>query len=291
VCSSSAERATSARGQAAVPRARHRADPAEPRTQRRRHIPGARTVRADVTDPAGMRAGGRGSTGTRSLTGIAFSEEDVERDIESCSRSHRAVRLHQHCAALPQGPRRGGHYGRPRRSRTRTGSTPARRSRAKNGSNAAHRDEGFPATIVRPSHTYDTVIPVPIGGWNRVHDRRSAQDRKEDHHSRPGTSLWTMTHAKTSRRGSSGCSGSSRRSARSSTSPPTKVLTWNQIYGASPTRRATWRTPPHPDRRISRRASRRWRGRSRGQGPRHGCSTNSKIKRFVPQFASDHPFP
>ena len=29
----------------------------------------------------------------------------------------------------------------------------------------AYREKGFPATIVRPSHTYETVIPVAIGSW------------------------------------------------------------------------------------------------------------------------------
>lgn len=30
---------------------------------------------------------------------------------------------------------------------------------------AAYEATGFPATIVRPSHTYSTVIPLTIGGW------------------------------------------------------------------------------------------------------------------------------
>ena len=29
----------------------------------------------------------------------------------------------------------------------------------------AYRDEGFPVTIVRPSMTYDTNLPIAIGGW------------------------------------------------------------------------------------------------------------------------------
>jgi nucleoside-diphosphate-sugar epimerase len=28
---------------------------------------------------------------------------------------------------------------------------------------AAHREFGFPITIVRPSHTYDTIVPVAVG--------------------------------------------------------------------------------------------------------------------------------
>ena len=29
----------------------------------------------------------------------------------------------------------------------------------------AYREKGFPVTIVRPSHTYETVIPAAVGSW------------------------------------------------------------------------------------------------------------------------------
>ena len=56
----------------------------------------------------------------------------------------------------------------------------------------AFRDDGFPMTIVRPSHTYDEVF-VPVTGGRAVIERLRA--------GRPvivpgdGTSLWTLTHA------------------------------------------------------------------------------------------------
>ncbi|MDR0592064.1 MAG: NAD-dependent epimerase/dehydratase family protein, partial [Bifidobacteriaceae bacterium] len=54
------------------------------------------------------------------------------------------------------------------------------------------RRDGFPATIVRPSHTYDAPMSVTPGGWTDVARMRRG---------RPvvvpgdGTSLWTLTHA------------------------------------------------------------------------------------------------
>ncbi|HET9974159.1 MAG TPA: SDR family oxidoreductase [Streptosporangiaceae bacterium] len=56
---------------------------------------------------------------------------------------------------------------------------------------AAYRDEGFPATIIRPSHTYDqTSVPFD-GGWT-VLGRMLAGKPVIVHGD--GTSLWTLTH-------------------------------------------------------------------------------------------------
>jgi nucleoside-diphosphate-sugar epimerase len=55
----------------------------------------------------------------------------------------------------------------------------------------AYRDEGFPMTIVRPSHTYDrTMIPLH-GGWTML--ERMRQGKEVVVHG-DGTSLWTLTH-------------------------------------------------------------------------------------------------
>ncbi len=57
----------------------------------------------------------------------------------------------------------------------------------------AWRDSDFPATIVRPSHTYDeTLIPVE-GGWTVI-DRMRRGLPVVVHGD--GTSLWTLTHAR-----------------------------------------------------------------------------------------------
>ena len=55
----------------------------------------------------------------------------------------------------------------------------------------AYRAEGFPVTIVRPSHTYDrTSVPFD-GGWT-VSDRMRRGKEIVVHGD--GTSLWTLTH-------------------------------------------------------------------------------------------------
>ncbi len=55
----------------------------------------------------------------------------------------------------------------------------------------AFREHGFPATIVRPSHTYDrTRIPV-VGGWTAVERMRRGKPAVVQG---DGTSLWVLTH-------------------------------------------------------------------------------------------------
>ena len=58
----------------------------------------------------------------------------------------------------------------------------------------AHRATGYPMTIVRPSHTYDTIVPVAVGKSDyTIVDRIRRGDPVIVHGE--GTSLWTLTHA------------------------------------------------------------------------------------------------
>src|SRR5664279_3825363 len=57
---------------------------------------------------------------------------------------------------------------------------------------AAYRSEGFPATIVRPSHTYDRTAVPWDGGWSVVDRMRRGVPVPVPG---DGTSLWTLTHA------------------------------------------------------------------------------------------------
>ncbi len=81
---------------------------------------------------------------------------------------------------------------------------------------AAYRNEGFPATIIRPSHTYDeTMVPLE-GGWTAL--ARMRQGKAVVVHG-DGTSLWTLTHHEDFARGFVPLLGHPRASATRSTSP------------------------------------------------------------------------
>lgn len=97
-----------------------------------------------------------------------------------------------------------------------------------------YRDEGFPITIVRPSHTYDERS-IPLG----VHGRKGSwQIAKRMLEGKPviihgdGTSLWTMTHNSDFAKGFIGLMGNLHAIGESVQITSDESLTWNQIYEA-----------------------------------------------------------
>jgi nucleoside-diphosphate-sugar epimerase len=90
----------------------------------------------------------------------------------------------------------------------------------------AYRDDGFPATIVRPSHTYDkTLVPLE-GGWTVL--GRMLQGKPVVVHG-DGTSLWTLTHHEDFARGFVPLLGHSRVIGEAFHITSDDVLTWDQI--------------------------------------------------------------
>jgi nucleoside-diphosphate-sugar epimerase len=91
---------------------------------------------------------------------------------------------------------------------------------------SAYRQEGFPATIVRPSHTYDkTSVPFD-GGWTVL--GRMLQGKPIVVHG-DGTSLWTLTHHRDFARGFVPLLGHPRTIGDAFHITSDDVLSWNQI--------------------------------------------------------------
>jgi len=90
----------------------------------------------------------------------------------------------------------------------------------------AYREEEFPATIVRPSHTYDkTTVPL-AGGWTVL--GRMRQGKPIVVHG-DGTSLWTLTHHRDFALGFVPLLGQQRTIGEAFHITSDDVLTWNQI--------------------------------------------------------------
>ena len=96
----------------------------------------------------------------------------------------------------------------------------------------AYREQQFPMTIIRPSHTYDNRS-VPLG----VHgDKGSFQVLKRMLEGKPviihgdGTSLWTMTHNTDFAKGYVGLMGNPHAIGEAFQITNDETLTWNQIY-------------------------------------------------------------
>jgi nucleoside-diphosphate-sugar epimerase len=94
----------------------------------------------------------------------------------------------------------------------------------------AYREEGFPITIVRPSLTYDTVIPIAIGGFNKFNTAKRILDGKEIIIHGDGTSLWTVTHSDDFAKGFVGLLGLQTAIGHAFHITSDEVLTWNMIY-------------------------------------------------------------
>ena len=90
----------------------------------------------------------------------------------------------------------------------------------------AYREEGFPATIVRPSHTYDRTSVPAHAGWTLI--ERMRLEREVVVHG-DGTSLWTLTHSDDFAKGFVPLLGNTRTIGEAFHITSDDVLTWNQI--------------------------------------------------------------
>lgn len=95
-----------------------------------------------------------------------------------------------------------------------------------------YREEGFPVTIVRPSHTYDERnIPLGVHGnngfWQVI---RRMMDEKPVIIQGDGTSLWTLTFNEDFATGYVGLMGNRHAIGEAFQITGDETLTWNQIY-------------------------------------------------------------
>ncbi|WP_149303437.1 NAD-dependent epimerase/dehydratase family protein [Pareuzebyella sediminis] len=94
----------------------------------------------------------------------------------------------------------------------------------------AYRKEEFPITIVRPSLTYDTVIPIAIGGFDKYNTANRILTGKEIIVHGDGTSLWTVTHSDDFAKGFVGLLGLRQAIGHAFHITSDEVLSWNMIY-------------------------------------------------------------
>lgn len=158
-----------------------------------------------------------------------------------------------------------------------------------------NRENDFPITIVRPSHTYHTVIPVSLGGWMEY----TAVDRMK--RGLPvvvhgdGTSLWTITHALDFAKGFIGLLNNPKAIGEAFHITSDEAMTWNYIYQM--VGKAVGVTPKliHiASESIVRYAQNNngpdVAGTLLGDKSYSAVFDNSKIKRLVPNFICTIPF-
>lgn len=160
---------------------------------------------------------------------------------------------------------------------------------------ALYRERNFPVTIVRPSHTYKTVIPVTLGGWeeytvvNRIRKGLPIVVQGD------GTSLWTVTHSDDFAKGFSGLLGNQHAIGESFQITSDEVLSWNQIYqtlahAAGCEAKIVHISSDYICDYADRHNYPSQRGNLLGDKAHCAIFDNSKIKRFVPDYVATIPF-
>lgn len=152
--------------------------------------------------------------------------------------------------------------------------------------------DGFPLTIVRPSHTYgDSRLPVAIHGGSSWQVVKRMLAGKPVLIPGDGTSLWTLTHADDFAVGFTGLMGNPRALGRAVHITSDESLTWNAIHEAIASALGVTLRPLHvPSHLLSRVSQYDFRGSLMGDKANSVLFDNSLIRSLVPEFRPSIPF-
>lgn len=161
--------------------------------------------------------------------------------------------------------------------------------------NWLYREHQFPVTIIRPSHTYEFVIPVAIGGWNDYTIIDRIRNGKPIIVHGDGTSLWTITHSDDFASGFIGLLANQQAIGHAFHITSDEILTWNQIYETVAEAAGHKPNLVHISSdficEVADNFNWPWmRGNLLGDKAVSVIFDNSKIKRFVPAFKAEIPF-
>ena len=152
----------------------------------------------------------------------------------------------------------------------------------------AYREQDFPLTVVRPSHTYDRTKIAMVGGWTDIHRMRAGLPVMVHG---DGTSLWTLTHSRDFAKAFVGLLGRPQAVGESYTITSDEYLPWNQIY------QLFARAAGVPEPELVHVASETIAAHSEELGPNllgdrsHSVIfDNTKVKSLVPDYCATVPF-
>lgn len=155
-----------------------------------------------------------------------------------------------------------------------------------------YRENGFPCTIIRPSHTYDErYLPVAIhgnnGSWQVLH---RILNKKPVLIQGDGTSLWTLTHAKDFAKAFVGIMGHPLAIGEIFHITSDEALTWNQIYDAIGEALGEKPIKYHVSSSFLSYCDPELKGTLTGDKSNTVVFDNSKIKQLVPSFSAEIRF-
>jgi nucleoside-diphosphate-sugar epimerase len=256
---------------------------------RRVEIPGATILQGDIADAGATAALLRDHHWDVVVDWIAYTADQVERDIDLFRGRTRQYIFISSASA----------YQKPLLHPVITESTPLcnpfwEYSRNKIACEElltrVYREEGFPMTVVRPSHTYDTIIPALIGsGTEYTLIDRMKRGAKVIVHG-DGTTLWTLTHAEDFAVGFVGLMGHQQAIGHAFHITSDESLTWNQVFRTLGEAIGVEPQIVHIPSDFICRQEPSLTGNLLGDKAYSVLFDNSKIKRFVPEFKAVIPY-
>jgi len=252
-------------------------------------IAGAKTIRADISQIQETSLTLQNHKWDVVVNWIAFNTGDIQRDFELFKGKTKQYIFISSASA----------YQKPASHPIITESTPLKNPFWKYSQdkiaceemlNTFYRNEDFPITIVRPSYTYDNVIPVAIGGFREytLIDRLKKGQKIIVHGD--GTSLWTNTHAEDFAVGFTGLIGHQQAIGHSFHITSDEILTWDQIYTAVANAVDVAPNIVHIPSDFLCKINENLRGELLGDKSNSVIFDNTKIKTFVPEYKAVIPF-
>jgi nucleoside-diphosphate-sugar epimerase len=239
-------------------------------------------IRADVTDADSVEAVLRDRSFDVVINFLSYDADDARRSILTF-KGRAGHYVHISSASV---------YGKPVLQTPIVESTPTHnrfleyaraKLRAERALLQAYADEGFPVTIVRPSHTYDDAHPPLPGDWTVV--ARMTRGAEIPVHG-DGTSLWTLTHAEDFALGLVGLIMNPKAIGETFHITSEDVYTWDQIYTIIGTAAGVQAKLVHIPSEFFPVAAPDWPWSDLmvGDLAHSAVFDNSKIRRFVPSF-------
>ena len=247
---------------------------------------GAKILRGDIRDPASVREALGDLDFDAVVDWVAFTPEHIEIDLDLFTRRTRQYVFISSASA----------YQKPLGHLPITESTPLHNpfweySRNKIACEErlirAYREDGFPMTIVRPSHTYDRTLLPMDGGWTVV-DRMRRSKPVIVHGD--GTSLWTLTHHRDFAVGFVGLLGRPAVIGEAVQITGDEWLTWNQIFELVAGAAGVQAQLVHVPSEIIAAFAPNWGAGLLGDKAHSVVFDNTKIKRLVPEFRATIPY-
>ncbi len=247
---------------------------------------GVRTLRADVRKPEQMRSALEGKDFDVVVDWLAFTPDHIRADIDLfAGRTGQFVFISSASA-----------YQTPPGRLPILESTPLRnpvwqysqdKIACEDELVRAYREDGFPATIVRPSHTYDrTSLPFQ-GGWTVVDRMRRG---KEVVVHGDGSSLWVLTHSTDFAKGFVGLLGTHGAVGESFHITSDETLSWDRIHHLVAAAAGVEARLVHvPSDNIAA-VDAEWGASLLGDKTHSVIFDNTKLRTVVPEFMATIPF-